>query len=450
MLRLTPSRGAALLALGAALACASLPASAHAEARTSDIVLGKTAAAREIDISELPELQARHGLVMGADGTVYFEREADAPIKIASVTKIMTALVALENSELDEIVVTDHAAANVGESVVGLEEGDALTMEEALTGLMVMSGNDTAMAIAAHVGENIDPKTSDPLKTFVEAMNERAAELGCKNTVFSNPHGLDFGAWTGDLHSTTREIMQIYAECMKNEQFRSLDNSDRTQMHVTSANGSPRTIDLLVRNKIRGQEGNIGGKTGSTYDAGDCFVSAFSRETGGEIYVAVFGADNDTVRFEDTLELANWHYGHLAALPFANTPSKRGDTPILAEATCTDWSDKTAAVTVADGATSDPVFTLAGDIEQKIDLKDLDGAVDRGADAGTISYLQNGEVVGEARLVTAESVAGTSPFEWVMVRFDRMLRFFQGMPGTAASIVLNEAPDPLAFDAWNA
>lgn len=438
-------------ALGLALFCTVTPASpAYAEVRTSDIILGKSADERGIAATELPDIIATHALVMTPDGTTYYERDADTPIKIASVTKVMTALVALENSELTDVITVDHTAATVGESSVGLKEGDTLTMEEALVGLMVMSGNDTATAIAIQVGAKIDPSSSDPYQTFINTMNERAKELGCVDTLFENPHGLDFGSWVGDMHSTTRDIMKIYAAAMQNEQFRAFDNSDRTTMQVTSADGTVRVIDLIVRNKIRGQEGNIGGKTGSTYEAGECFVSAFSREDGGEVYIAIFGSTGDIERFNDTLAVANWYYGHLATVPFANTQTMRGDAPVLARATCTDWTDKTALVTVEDPSTSVKVFSLAGAIEQTVDLKELGGTVEKGTDAGTLTFSQAGEVVGEMKLVAAEEVAGTNPFEWVMVQLDRALRFFQGKPGVAESSVLNEAPNPLEFDTWNA
>ena len=193
----------------------------------------------------------------------------------------MTALVALEHCKLTDTVTVDRAAATVGESSLGLLEGDTLTMEDALTGLMVMSGNDVATAIATTAGSKIDPESGDPYAVFIDAMNAKAAELGCEDSVFENPHGLDFDDWAGDLHSTASDVARIFAAAMENEDFRAIDGSDRTSVPVTSADGSPRTINLIVRNKIHGQDGNIGGKTGTTGQAGNCFVGAFNREPGG-------------------------------------------------------------------------------------------------------------------------------------------------------------------------
>lgn len=425
-----------------------VPNMARAEVRADDIVLGTPASERSIPVSELPDITATHALIVTKDGTAYYERAADDPIKVASTTKVMTALVALEHAPLDMTITVDHAAATVGEASAGLCEGDVMTLEEALTGLMVTSGNDTAMAIATAVGARIDPASTDPYRTFIDAMNAKATELGCKDTLFENPHGLDFGAWEGNLHATARDMGIIYAAAMENEQFRALDNSDRTEIHVTSADGTPRTLPLIVRNAIRGQEGNIGGKTGTTTDAGNCFLSGFSREPGGEIYIAVYGSPSSEERFADTLTLANWYYGHFATVPIANTTATSNGLPILAQVACTDWTDRTIGATIEDPEQAITLFSLAGPLEQQIDVKPVTGSVAQGATLGSVMYLQNGANVAEVPLIAATSQSAPDPLEWVMVQFDRVVRFFQGKPGSTETSLLNEAPDPLALDSW--
>lgn len=427
-----------------------LPTPARAEVRTSDVIMGTTASERGIDQGELPDISAPHAMILGRDGTAYFERDADDPIKIASVTKVMTALVALEHCDLSDTVTVDHAAATVGESSLGLLEGDTLTMEDALTGLMVMSGNDAATAIATTAGAQIDPTSDDPYAVFIEAMNEKAKELGCTDTVFENPHGLDFDAWAGNLHSTTRDITKVFAAAMQNEDFRAIDNSDRTSIPVTSADGSARTVNLVVRNQIHGQDGNIGGKTGTTDEAGNCFVGAFARDLGGEVYVAIFGAQTNEERFADTLTLANWYYDHMATVPFANTPVKRNGIPLVGEAPCSAWCDRTAATQLEDADATFTVFSLGDELEQTIEFDELSGAVEQGDGVGAITFKQGKATVGTAKLVASESVPVPNPLEWVMVQFDRAARFFTGEPSTAEAIVVNEPANPLQYDAWNA
>ena len=428
--------------------CAAVPA--HAETRMADIVLGKTAEARQIDMSEMPDISAPHAIVLGQDGAAYFERQADDPIKIASVTKVMTALVALEHCKLTDTVAVDRAAATVGESSLGLLEGDTLTMEDALTGLMVMSGNDVATAIATHVGGKIDPASADPYGTFIKAMNDRAAQLGCTDTLFENPHGLDFGAWVGNLHSTAHDVTRIWAEAWRNEAFRSFACSGATEMHVTSADGSARSLPLTVRNKILGRDGNLGGKTGSTYEAGECFVCTFSREPEGEVYIALFGSKGDEERFNDTLTLANWYYGHFANLPFATSPKQVGGVPLAAEAACVDWSDKLMDLTFADADAAARVFTLGGTIEQEVEVDELRGKHAAGTAAGSVTYTQNGETIGSVELTTASELEPPNLLEWFAVQLDRLVRLFEGKPATAEERIYATMPDPLSIDGWNA
>ena len=435
--------------LAAAFAVAN-PAPALASRPGTDVVLGKTVAERSIDASEMPDIVAAQAIVVDPDGTAYFERDADKHVKIASITKVMTAIVALENAELDSTVTVDHAAATVGEATANLQEGDTMTLEAALHGLLISSGNDAALAIASSVGKLIDPDSSDPTATFVDAMNKKAAELGCKDTKFTNPHGLDIDAWKADMYSTARDVATMFAHAMKNETFRKVIASDADPITVTTADGGTRRAEQTSHNHILGKEGNIGGKTGTTGDAGQCFVGAFSRKDGGDVYVVELGSTSDDQRFADTLALATWYYGHVAAVPFAKSPASQGGVPILARATFADWSDKTVGVTLEKPEQTARVFSLAGAITQDVQLDRLSGNIEQGRAAGTITYTQAGKQVGKAALVTAESKAAPNPIEWIMVQFDRVVRFFTGKPGEAASIVLNEAPDPLAYDSWDA
>ena len=178
-------------------------------------------------------------------------------------------------------------------------------------------------------------------------------------------------------------------------------------------------------------------------------MGAFSRENGGEVYVAVFGDETSEERFGDTLALANWYYDHLAEIPLVNTNATYGGKPLVAEATCLDWTDKTVRVTADNPDATVSIFSLAGPLEQSVDLKDYSGAVKRGASAGTVTYTQDGVGVGSVELVTAESVEEPTLFDSLMIQFDRLIRFFKGEPSTAESSVYCEAPDPLACDNWN-
>ncbi len=116
----------------------------------------------------------------------------------------------------------------------------------------------------------------------------------------------------------------------------------------------------------------------------------------------------------------------------------------------TAWCDRTAAVTLKDAGATCAVFSLGGPLEQSVDFDEPSGAVKVGDAMGTLQFEQDGKAIGRTELVAAESVPAPNPFEWLMVKFDRLVRLIEGRPRTAESIVLNEAPDPTALDAWGA
>lgn len=430
---------AALLALATALALA-LPLAAWAETRGSDIVCGETADERSLAAADLPDISARNAIVMRSDGEVYFERDADAQVKIASTTKVMTAIVALEHAALDDTVTVDHAAATVGESTAHLREGDTMTLGTALKALLMPSGNDAAMAIARTVGAMIDPASPDPYATFIQAMNDKAAELGME-AVFTNPHGLDFGVWEDDaMHASARDVAIMFAHAMRNEDFRAISASTDNVITVTGAEGAERQIELIERNEILGQQGNIGGKTGGTYEALSCFVGAFSRD-GDEVYTVVLGCEDGDIRWADTFALANWYYAHAHTVPVVNgtRTTPEGET-LVARAGASDWTDKTIDIVAADPTATVRFFDLEGELELEVDLAIFSGDVERGEDAGTLALMQGDETLAEVDLVTAEGVTAPSPLEWALIQLDRFVRFFTGEPATAPDEVLATVP----------
>ncbi len=178
-----------------ALSGAALTAPAFADVRKADVVYGQTVDARGLAVAQCPSIDAEYAMVMEADGTVYFERNAQSPTQIASITKIMTGVVALDAVEdglvsLDSPVTVSAAAAAVGESSAGLQEGDVMNLEAALKALLVPSGNDAAVTIAEYDRALMEPGTRRSGSRFVNAMNAKAHELGCIDTVYATHTGL--------------------------------------------------------------------------------------------------------------------------------------------------------------------------------------------------------------------------------------------------------------------
>lgn len=428
------------------LACAvalvaGIPSVAGAQVLTTDNICGKAADARGIAAEDLPDIDASNAFVMGKNGTVYYARSADEQVKIASITKVMTAILAVENCKMDEKITVSNAAAAVGNSTAGLLEGDELTVEQALRGLMIPSGNDAAIALAEHVGKKIDPETKDAEATFVKAMNERAKKLGCTGTLFENPHGLDFDEWAGDMHSTAHDVALMMQEAMKDDTIREVMASKDPWIEVTGADGSDHSHSMDTHNVLLGQDGNIGGKTGTTDDAGYCFASAYNRD-GDEIYTVVLNSSTTDQRFADTATLASWYYDHKVTVDIANTQKKTANgNPLMARVSQTDWTDKTIDATLADPTAQATVFSLAGEVTEKVSYDDLSGAVHVGDKVGSVTLKQDGTKIAVMDLVADEEGTGPNPIEWLLVKLDRLGRRIDNRPLTAESETVAKAPE---------
>lgn len=445
MKHLTPLvKRSAQLTVGLACAVAlvaGIPSVAGAQVLTTDNICGKAADARGIAAEDLPDIDASNAFVMGKNGTVYYARSADEQVKIASITKVMTAILAVENCKMDEKITVSNAAATVGNSTAGLLEGDELTVEQALRGLMIPSGNDAAIALAEHVGKKLDPKTKDAVATFVKAMNERAKKLGCTGTLFENPHGLDFDEWAGDMHSTAHDVALMMQEAMKDDTIREVMASKDPWIEVTGADGSDHSHSLDTHNVLLGQDGNIGGKTGTTDDAGYCFASAYNRD-GDEIYTVVLNSSTTDQRFADTATLASWYYDHKVTVDIANTQKKTANgNPLMARVSQTDWTDKTIDATLADPTAQATVFSLAGEVTEKVSYDDLSGTVHVGDKVGSVTLKQDGTKIAVMDLVADEEGTGPNPIEWLLVKLDRLGRRIDNRPLKAESETVAKAPE---------
>ena len=195
-------------------------------------------------------------LIEADSGRVLYEQDADRQMLIASTTKIMTALVALESCAPEESVTVTQAHMAEGSSMY-LKPGEKITMEALLYGLMLCSGNDAALAVADHCGPGID--------AFVQKMNEKARELGMEHTSFANPNGLD----DENQYASARDMAALAAHAMRNETFARIVSTKS----ITIGNRT-----MVNHNKLLSRyEGCIGVKTGFTKAAGRTLVSCAER-----------------------------------------------------------------------------------------------------------------------------------------------------------------------------
>ncbi len=236
--------------------------------RSNDVFSGFGAVTAENALnfnSYMPENAAKSAVVIDADSkSVLYSKNADVPRGMASTTKIMTALVAIENGDPDKEFAIPSEAVGIEGSSVYLKEGEILSLRELLYCLMLESGNDSATAIAIFIGGSEE--------SFVKMMNDRAEELGLGNTRFTNPHGL-----SDPEHKTTAyELAVITAEAMQYPIFREITATKTIRVRY---DGKENARSLVNHNKLLfNYQGAIGIKTGYTQSDGRCLVSSACRE----------------------------------------------------------------------------------------------------------------------------------------------------------------------------
>ena len=224
-------------------------------------------------------------------GMTLYKKNADTPRPMASTTKIMTAIVVLENSDLSQVVTISKKAAGTGGSRVGLKTGDKIAIHDLLFGLMLKSGNDAAVALAETVGGSVEE--------FSNMMNNKVLELGLKNTHFVTPHGLD----SYEHFTTAKELALLTDYALKIPKFKEIVG---TQSYILTINGQSRTINNT--NELLGYlSGVYGVKTGFTNGAGRCLVTSTKRGD-MDIICVVLGADTKKYRSQDSMKLIEYAF----------------------------------------------------------------------------------------------------------------------------------------------
>ena len=247
-----------------------------------------------------PNIEGQSAVLMDAvTDTILYSKNAKDKLYPASITKIMTALLACEHLNMDDTITMSQEAAygiEAGSSSIYAETGEVFTVEQALMALMLESANEMALALAE--------KTSGSVKKFVELMNQRAAQLGCKNTHFNNPNGLP-----DETHYTTAgDMMKIAKAAWYNPRFRKFVT---TQVYeIPPTNKQSETRYLLNHHKMMpGQsyayDGVLGGKTGYTDAAGSTLVTYAKR--GNSILIAVV-LNSTNGAFPDTTSLLDYGF----------------------------------------------------------------------------------------------------------------------------------------------
>ena len=350
----------------------------------------------------IKEISAKAAIVYnGATGEVLFEKNAEERLPMASTTKIMSALIVLEQEGLDERFTVDSAAVMTEGSSMGLREGDEVSLRDLACGMRLPSGNDAANAASVRVAGSIDK--------FVDMMNTRAIKMGLENTHFVTPSGLD--DYTDDHYSTARDMAVLAAEAMKNQSFREICSLQKVRLKF----GCPPYERWLTNtNKLLKHQGITGIKTGFTDKARRCLVSSCMRD-GCELICVTL---NDPDDWRDHMALFDYGFSQVEQVKL--TPKQR------------DISLMTADGRQVRCSVPDMVMTMTRDgashAESLVYLPDFIYApVRKGDKVGEIVYLLDSRELGRRDITAAENNSAPKTSNGVFIVIFRKIRQFTGL-----------------------
>ena len=374
----------------------------NATAMAVDLVDGRDPSELGLPASALPDIKADAGILTSDDGRVLWSRNMTSQHAIASLTKIMTAVVALEHSKPDEMVTVPAAAKKVGESTSFLVPGSKILMGDLLKALLVKSGNDAAVTVAVHVGGDEEH--------FVTMMNEKAADLGLSGTHFMNSHGLDMPGH----YSTAEDLAVLSRYAMSIPLFEECVSVPVAEVVYPEGTKKLDNTNLLIGN----YRGANGVKTGYTKKAGYCLASSAKRGD-TQLYAVVLGTSSDRARLLASQGLLDWGFAHYREVRIASQGAQLGEACVIS------YLDRTVVGEVSEDTTL-TVFDVAGQVERKIAMVDVKAPVVRGQKIGVATFSQNERVVATIPLVATEDVKAPNIFERVWVGMVRLGRKISG------------------------
>lgn len=312
-------------------------------------------------------------------GSFIYEKNANERLAMASTTKIMTAIVALENGDLDEVVTVDDRAFGIEGSSAYLSVGDTYTLEDMLYALLLQSANDAAVAIACTVSGSVEK--------FVSLMNEKAKELKLENTHFSNPNGLD----AEDHYTTAHDLALTAAHAITIERFTDICSTYKKKIHSVFDDKERLFVN---HNKLLGMyEGAIGIKTGYTKKSGRCLVGAAEREGVTLISVTINAPDD----WRDHKNMLDFGFDTLESRTLLKSGDLSYDIPIL-------FSD-TGSAEVTNAEDVNLVLSKGAAVEKEVFLPPyLNAPMKKGDKIGEVRFTVGDKVVAVTNLVLSEDI----------------------------------------------
>lgn len=347
-----------------------------------------------------PMIGAESAILMDVDtGIVLYEKNVHEQLYPASTTKLLTALLVIENSTMDETVTFSHDAIfNIerDSSHIGIDVGEQLTIEQCLYGLLLGSANEVAYALAEHVGGDLD--------SFIDMMNARAAQLGCTDTHFANANGLP----QVDHYTSAYDLALIARECYKNETLSKISGTAHYTIPPTNIQTEERPLDnhhQMLTGFQYAYDGIVGGKTGYTEEARQTLVTCAQRN--GLRLVCVIMKEESPNQFLDTAELFDYGFNNFQKLNIAANET---------EYTLNSSTFFNTNLDII--GSSKPILTInnAGDViipktavfsDTDVEIAYSDGSTDSIA---ALTYTIGGHYVGSATIDYADSNANSFEF----------------------------------------
>ena len=358
--------------------------------------------------AEVPNLTlyARSAVLMDADsGRVLYEKDGYEHMPNASTTKIMTCILAIESGRMEDEVSVSSYAASMPKVRLGVDTSDTFRLKDLLYSLMLESHNDSAVIIAEHIGGSVEG--------FAAQMNEKAAALGCTDTYFITPNGLDARDEKGIHGTTAADLARIMSYCIKNETFLEIT---RTASYQFTNLAETKIYSLNNHNAfLTMMEGALSGKTGFTGNAGYCYVGALQR--GERTFVVALLAcgwpNNKSYKWADTRVLMNYGLENYQYEDVFEYDTELPQIPV--ECAVPRNGQLYEEVTVSAGMEKEELIVLKKEGEQVHTVyhipEMLTAPVECGQQIGSVEYYLGEQKIGEFPVYAAES-AQKLDFSW--------------------------------------
>ncbi len=348
------------------------------------------------------QLYAQSAVLMDADsGRILFAKNGQEERAMASTTKIMTCILALENGDLSEEITVSAEAASQPAVRLGMREGQRFRLNDLLYSLMLESHNDSAVAVAECVGGTVEG--------FAAMMNRKAMELGCSDTYFITPNGLDAEDETGKHHTTAADLARIMKYCImdseKKDAFLEITRTESYQFSDCDGSGS---YSCSNHNSfLHMMEGALSGKTGFTADAGYCYVGALRRDDRTFIValLACGWPNNKGYKWSDTRKLMDYALENYQYREFG---TEEETVSVVVENGTAGGFPGADGVQIGASAETEPFRVLlksGEEIDVEYDVPEsVEAPVEKGQTLGTVVYSLNGGTLREYPLTADASV----------------------------------------------